>query len=191
MTRSHRGFTLMEVLVSVTISGVIFGVVVSILIASTRIWRRCSSMAEAFPPAYTVINRINREMKNAYYVSVPASKDRITFRLPKRDQNGVNIMPLEPDIEVMYYRSDADGTLTGAGTVLWRRETDLDNDAVTLRAIAKNVEELSFQCDATQAGRVFSVYSTAVTLVGQEQSTTYESRFQTTIAIRNPQATGI
>ncbi len=185
-TRSCRGFTLPEVLVSVVITGVIFGVVIAILIAATRLWRRCSSMAEAFPPAYTVITRINKELKNAYVVSVPAAKNSITFRLPRRGTNGINLLPLQPGVEVTYYRSNRTGEMNKSGTILWRRETNLQTGAVRQRSLAENVSELTFNCDATQAGRVFAVYSTAVTLVGQEQSTTFESRFQTTMAIRNP-----
>lgn len=180
------GFTLPEVLVSVVITGLIFGVVISILITSTRLWRRCSSMSEAFPPAYAVVNRINKELKNAYYVTVPAAKNSITFRLPRTDADGINLVPLQPGTEVTYYRSDATGLNTHTGTTLWRRATNLQTNAVRLRSLAENVEELTFNCDATQAGRVFSVYSTAVTVVGQEQATTFESRFQTTMAIRNP-----
>jgi len=155
---------------------------------SMRVWRRCSSFSQAFPPAYTVISRLNKELKNAYYITIADDQQSILFHLPRVDAERIALAPLQVGHEITYYRSDASGDQEQSGTVLWRRDYDAVNEVTTQRALAENVSELTFSCDATYNGRVFSVYSTAVTVVGQEQATRYESNFNTTVAIRNPMA---
>jgi len=187
-TGRARGLTLIELMVILPILALVTGVIVSMLMTSMRVWRRCNSFSQAFPPAYTVISRLNRELKNAYYIAIADDRQSITFRLPRVDENGINLVPLQVGDEITYYRSDASGDPAHSGMLLWRRDYNAVSDMTTQRILAENVSELTFSCDATWSGRVFSVYSTAVTIVGQEQATRYESNFHTTVAIRNPVA---
>lgn len=184
--RQARGLTLIELMITVTILALVMGVTISMLMTSMRVWRRCSSFSQAFPPAYAVIGRLNKELKNAYYVSVADDKHSITFRVPRIDDTGFNAVPLQEGHEISYYRSDESGDLGEAGTLLWRKDYNALTGLTKKRVLAKNVTALDFDTIATYNGRVFSVYSNAVTVIGQEQAKTEESSFQTTIAIRNP-----
>jgi len=180
-----QGFTLLELLISMTIMALVIGVTVSILMTSMRVWRRCSSFSQAFPPAYTVISRLNKELKNAYNITVAEDQQSIIFHLPRVDAERIALAPLQLGHEITYFRSDESGDDEQSGNVLWRRDYNAVSGTTTQRALAENVSELTFSCDATHNGRVFSVYSTAVTVVGQEQALQYESNFHTTVAIRN------
>lgn len=180
------GFTLIEALISTAIIGLVFGIVVAVLITSMRVWRKCSSESQAFPPAYQLVTQLNNELKNAYYISIPTNSTSITFRTPKTDANGVNIVPFVLGHEITYYRSDATGSMTATGTFLWRKDKNGVSNVTTQRNIAQNVSQLTFNCSGTLSGRVFAVYSMSVTVVGQEQATTYNSTFSSTMAIRNP-----
>lgn len=178
---------MIELLITVTILALVMGVTISMLMTSMRVWRRCSGFSQAFPPAYAVIGRLNKELKNAYYVNVSADGESITFRVPRTDGDGFNMVPLQLGHEITYYRSDDSGDLGEAGTLLWRRDYNALTANTRQRILAENVKSLHFERKATYDGRVFSVYSNAVTVVGQEQHTETESSFETHIAIRNPQ----
>ncbi|MHB0935845.1 MAG: PilW family protein [Armatimonadota bacterium] len=185
--RRARGLTLIELMITVTILALVMGVTISMLMTSMRVWRRCSSFSQAFPPAYAVIGRLNKELKNAYYVNVPPEKDSITFRVPRSDEAGFNAVPLQMGHEITYYRSNDSGDQGEAGTLLWRQDYNALTGITRNRVIAENVTRLEFDCVKTYDGRVFSVYSNAVTVIGKEQHAEHESSFETHIAIRNPQ----
>lgn len=180
------GVTLLELLVSISITALIIGVVVAMSIAASRVWRRSSSFSQAFPPAYLITTRLNQELKNAYEIDVADDGLSITFRLPRTDGDGINVLPFEVGREISYYRADESGDIEHPGTFLWRREWNAVSDVTTLDAIAENVTELTFNLDASEEGRVFAVYSTAITVAGHEQSTEYNSRFESSMAVRNP-----
>ena len=187
--RHRRGFTLVEMLIVVTITGLMFITITAMMIVTLRIWRRDNSFSEAFPPAYSVITRINHELKNAYYVSVANDHSTIVFRIPRTDNTGADIVPFQLLQEITYYRANTTGTMGTTGTTLWRKNFNAVTNQTTYMAVAQNVTSLTFNCDATQSGRVFAVYSTAVTVLGKEQSTQYSSSFSTAVAIRNPLST--
>ena len=180
------GITLMEVLVCAMITGIISSVLVAYFITTARVWYRCSSFMQAFPAAYAVVSRLNRELKNAYTITVPANQTSVTFDLPQTDATGVNIVPFTLGREISYYCSDSSGKTNKSGTVLWRKETNGVTGKIRLIKLASNVKALSFVCNATQSGRVFAIYSSAVTTQGQEHATKYTSNFTTALAIRNP-----
>jgi len=182
----RRGVTLLEMLICATITAMLAGILVVYFITTMRVWRRCSSFAQAFPPAYAVVTRLNRELKNAYYIAVATDQHSITFRLPKTDTTGLAVTPLALGREISYYRSDTSGQTNKTGTILWRKELNAVTNKTTKVGLATNVQALTFTCNATQSGRVFAVYSSAVTTLGQEQRTKYTSQFAVTTAIRNP-----
>jgi hypothetical protein len=126
-------------------------------------------------------------LKNAYYVSVSADHHLITFRVPRTDEDGFNAVPLQEGHEVTYYCSDTSGDQdhTSTGTVLWRQDYNALTGTTRKRILAEK-GTFYFDLMATYSGRVFSVYSNAVTVLSQEQVKPTESSFNTTIAIRNP-----
>ncbi|MHB9131393.1 MAG: hypothetical protein ACYDBB_09925 [Armatimonadota bacterium] len=186
--RTMRGVTLIELLMVIASATLISGVIMAMYIASLRVWYRCSSQSQAFPPAYMVITRLNQELKNAYAITVPPNGKSVTFRLPKTDpnNNGCNILPFQLGREISYYCANDTAQEGNTGTVLWRKTFNADTSETSYMRIANNVTNLAFQADASTNGRVFAVYSTTVTVVGKEQKTSHESNFHSTIAIRNP-----
>lgn len=65
------GFTITELLVTIIISTLIIGVLSAVFVASLRVWNRCNSQTQAFPPAYDALERINRDMRSAAYLVTP------------------------------------------------------------------------------------------------------------------------
>jgi prepilin-type N-terminal cleavage/methylation domain-containing protein len=202
MRRRHavRGFTLTELLVSITISALIMGVIGLVFIASVRTWNRVSSRGKSAPQAFSIIYRINRELRLACAVETAALGDRVTYWLPKTladkgvddpgdstddDINYVGPNGLEPGRKVEYYLSNDTGSSTVVGGhLLWRRETT--NGVVRLTQVAREVAALNFVLVNTPGGQTYGVYSTAVTITGTEGATVTNSTISSNIAIRNP-----
>ncbi len=182
----HAGTTLIELLISLSIIVLISGAVFAVYLESMGFWRRVSSEEQAMPAAYQVSTRLAQELKNGFNVSVTPDGKSLTFQQPQTDGNGYDLLPLTPARAVTYYLSDATGAANTPGTVLWRSQTDLTTNAVTRMKLASNVSGLQFTTVAASYGRVFAVYTTAVTFTGQEGIVKNTSQFTTTAAIRCP-----
>lgn len=179
----NRGFTLIESLMAMAIMVGIIGAVSVISMTSTQVWRRCSSQSQADPPAHMTIARISKELRNAYTVDEMGSSS-ITFTLPQRDADGINITPLQPAEQIRYYLADASGDPDSPGSVLWRQHTSTDSGETTIRRMAGNVAQLGFSYDATST-RVLKIYAISITVVGREGRQEYHSAFSSHIAFRN------
>ncbi|HOS43860.1 MAG TPA: hypothetical protein PK794_09240 [Armatimonadota bacterium] len=169
-----------------TVFSLIIIVVVTVFITSMRVWRRTASQQQAFPPAFLIMDRLSRELKNAYAIAIGADGDSLTFRLPALDDDGVNRLDASGrhifGREIRYYLV-ADAADEEAPRELWRDETVAGGGTVS-RRLAENVVDMTFEVDSSSE-RVFAVYSTAITLLGQEGAQTYESRFNGAVAFRN------
>jgi prepilin-type N-terminal cleavage/methylation domain-containing protein len=177
------GITLPEMLIAMVIMTLIAGVVSATYFTSLHIWRRCSSMSQAEPPAHISVDRLCRELKNAYLVD-SIGDTSVTFTLPKQDENGINVLPLEPAQRISYYLSDDTGKRDKAGTHLWRERLDVDSGSATRGCIAENVESLKFSYDATE-DRVLKIYAMSITVIGEEGKEQYHSEFESHVAFRN------
>ncbi len=192
----HHGFTLPEMLMVIAITSIIVVVLFAILMTSMRVWHRVSSQQQAFPPAYLVMSRISRELKNAYHVNIVDDGATLIFRTPlqtTRTISGETVTLNSLDIngnfqvgtEVMYYRSDDTGEYGVEGNVLWREET-VGEDEPVLRRIAGNVTNMEFVEESeTGGGRVYTVYSSTVTVQGEEGAQQFQSTFDGAIGFRN------
>jgi type II secretory pathway pseudopilin PulG len=191
------GFSLIETLIAMVVMTFILGAVGVLYFTSFHVWQRCSSQSQADPPAHIAINRITKELKNAYIVNscVPGSNS-ITFTLPATEQVSnpfdtppyinVNLLPLTPARQISYYISDNTGSVGRAGTVLWRSEQNFISGGSNLKRIADNVEELTFDYAAADEGtRILMVYAMSVTVLGQEGRQQYRSEFSSRVAFRN------
>ncbi len=178
-----RGFSLPEILVAMVVMTLIAGVVSALYFASMRVWRRVSSQSQADPPAHMAINRITKELKNAYVVD-EISDSFIMFTLPQTDDQGINVLPLQPGRRIAYYLSDESGEMGEEGTYLWRWTQDLTTGATKRSRIAENVEALEFACDSTSS-RVLKIYAMSITVLGQEGLQEYRSQFEGHVAFRN------
>lgn len=69
--RKYPGTTLVELLMSILISTMIVMVIIFLLIASTQTWQACTARSIAFPPAYYSLSRINADLRNAAYITLP------------------------------------------------------------------------------------------------------------------------
>jgi len=184
MTRT-RGVTLPEVLIAMVIMTLIAGVVSALYFASEQVWRRCSSQAQADPPAHMAISRLTKELKNAYQVS-SMGPTSVTFLLPRVDGSGVNIVPLQTARVVSYYLSDDTGQQSHSGNVMWRKETNADTGSAKQQRIASNVQQLDFDYETTGNNRVLAIYALSITVLGQEGRQHYQSQFGSHVAFRNP-----
>jgi type II secretory pathway pseudopilin PulG len=185
----HAGTTLVELLVSLSIIVLISGAVFAVYLTSMGLWRRVSSSEQAMPAAYQVSTRLAQELKNACAVSVNPTGTRLTCSMPKIDSDGFDVLPVQAGREVTYYLADATGDDATTGAILWRKQKDLTTHAVTQMKLANNVTELQFVVAASDTGRVFAVYTTAITVVSQEGIVSATSRFTTAAAIRCAMAT--
>lgn len=186
LRRSSGGTTLPELLMAIVVMALLSGVISSIYFASLQVWRRCSSQSQADAPAQMALDRVSRELKNAYVVNSPSTAtDYITVTLPARDSDGTNIYPFQPASCVTYYLSDASGQRDRTGTYLWRECTRVSDGYVTRTIIAPNVYSLSFQLSPSGEGQTLKVCSLAIEAVGQEGREQYTSRLSGGVAFRN------
>jgi type II secretory pathway pseudopilin PulG len=181
--RSNLGFSLIEAMIVIFIIGLIGTAVGTLYYSSLQVWRRCSAQSQADPPAHLAVDRVAKELRNAYLVDSMGS-DNITFTLPATDANGVNTLPLTPGKRISYYISDDTGAIGPTGTVLWRKEVRLSSGNTRYMRIANNVEELTFTYYATPT-QVLKIYAMSITVLGQEGRQQYNSQFGSRIAFRN------
>ena len=179
----HRGVTLIELLMGMVIAAIIGAVISSIFFASLTVWRRCSAQGQADPPATMSINRIARELRNAYLVDSMGA-DTITFTLPLTDADGVNLLPLQPKTRITYYLSDETGSQDVTGTMLWRQQVDVPTSQTHQRCLADNVVAIGFSYDATES-RVLKIYALSITVQGREGPEVHQAQFGTHVAFRN------
>lgn len=182
-TVPQRGVTLPELLISMTVMVLVAGVVSACYFASMRVWQRCSSQSQSDPPAHMTIDRVSSELKNAYLVD-SLTPTALTFTIPLRDDDGINILPLQSGTRVSYYLSDESGGHDAEGTCLWREATELATGTQSQMKLAGNVEQLTFDCDATET-RVLKIYAMSITVVGQEGLQQHHTQFESHIALRN------
>lgn len=198
LSRCNRGFTLPEMLTVITITSLIMVVLFAIIMTSMRVWHRVSSQQQAFPPAHLIMSRIDRELKNAYYISVINNGAAITFRLPQQEArvldgraemvNSLDVAGhLILDREITYFRSDETGDITVTGNVLWRMETRPGQDP-TFQRIADNVIGMDFVAESS-GQRVYAVYSSTITVLGEQGAQQFRSQFDGAIAFRNQTST--
>jgi prepilin-type N-terminal cleavage/methylation domain-containing protein len=178
-----KGFTLVETMIAVTVMSMVMGVVSAIYFSSLQVWRRCSSQAQADPPAHLAISRLAKELKNAYVVD-EHQEHSITFTLPLTGEDGINVLPLQAGKRISYYVSDTTGVVGNTGTILWRKETNMVNGQQKLQRIADNIEDVRFEY-VTSSSRVLEVYSLSITVLGQEGRQQYHSSFSSYTAMRN------
>lgn len=69
--KRRSGFTLPELMIGITISVLIFAVIVALLITSMRVWRKASSISKDYPQAFMLTNRITDELMSSAYVKLP------------------------------------------------------------------------------------------------------------------------
>lgn len=169
---------------AMVIALLIAGVVSATYFASLRVWRRCSAQSQADPPAHMTIDRLTKELKNAYEVTTMGSSS-ITFTLPLTDEEGINVIPLQPGKTVSYYLAGEDGLPDPEGTVLWRQEYDHPHHLTKSAIIAENVESLALEYEAASPNRVLSIYALSITVVGEEGRQEYRSEFGSHVAFRN------
>jgi prepilin-type N-terminal cleavage/methylation domain-containing protein len=187
----HRqGFSLIEVLVTVTIIGIISVTIGLVVDASTRLWQNINSRTLAFPPAYAALTRISADLRNAAWVWSPTDtstrEDWIVVYAPMVDTSDstrqaarVNAVPLAVKLTNVhtYYLSDSTGEHTNYGTYLWMQTfNETATGAITQtdrRILASNVQSISFQTNRDTT-RMYSVYSMALTVVGEDISTSPE-----------------
>ncbi len=70
--KNRHGFTLPELMIGITISVLIFAVIIALLITSMRIWRKASTITKTYPQAYRITNMMTDELMSAAYVRLPA-----------------------------------------------------------------------------------------------------------------------
>jgi len=179
----NKGFSLIEAMITIFIILLISGAVGTLYYSSLQVWRRCSSQSQADPPAHLAVDRVSKELRNAYLVDSMGT-DNITFTLPATDSYGVNTLPLSPGKRISYYVSDETGALGNSGTILWRKEELLASGTTKYSHIADNVEQLSFEYYSTPT-QVLKIYAMSITVLGQEGRQEYRSQFGSRIAFRN------
>lgn len=183
--QQHAGFTLVETLAAIVIAALFSLTVGTIFLSSMRLWRECSVRDQTFPPAFVVLNTINKEVRGSAGVSVtptqvapsPAAKDStIIISVPQKDAQGYDkfdpIAGLLTDYRVKYYLTTG-GQLSAKQ--LWRVKLAATSDTTldTPHMITDNVVSLSCSAATTASGRTLSLYTTAVTLQAHEEGLVY------------------
>jgi len=201
--RRLRGLSVIELLLAIVITSIMTIIVGAVFVASLRLWRDCSVRAQKFPPAFIVLDRINKEARGAVAVQVtptqvwdaPAAMDSTiiisipqkdpTTKIIKYDPNQVitnNYQGMTTDYRVKYYLTKGDPALfpnRKAGENLPKRlyrvtlAAGTDTQLNTPELITDNVMTLNCSTSAVSNGRVLTLYATAATLQGDEEGYTY------------------
>jgi len=126
-----RGFTLMEMMIAMTITALVFSVVADIFAAGTRQYALRASENIAMRQAASAFDRMTDDIRNAVRFSsgTVSGNPVYTFILPANTDVSGNYIPNSAGLamlyaegaRVRYYLSNSNGeqTTTG-GTVLWR-----------------------------------------------------------------------
>ena len=132
-TRRGQGFTLVEMLIAMSISSLILAAVCDIMVYGTQQWNKQASQSISTSSANEALDAMEREIRNAmsftknataglsmYTFTFPANKSGATY-IPRRDSDGS--FYYAQGGQVAFYVSNLTGIqgLTGGGlSSLWR-----------------------------------------------------------------------
>jgi prepilin-type N-terminal cleavage/methylation domain-containing protein len=127
----QRGFTLMELMVTMTVAALIFSVVLDVWHVSSVNQKHLLTKTQSFANTTSVLDIIEREARQAIRFEIKTStsgKSLYTFVMPaNRDANN-NFTPVrtgnglvyQEGQQVQYYLSNTTGSPTANGNILWR-----------------------------------------------------------------------
>jgi prepilin-type N-terminal cleavage/methylation domain-containing protein len=186
VTRS--GLTLIEVLTSMTILGIVSVGVSALYIQAIRMYKRGSEEATAHSKAVLAVERILPELQEAYNVDFPGP-DRLIFTLPQRGVDGhyeIDAATRSPisGTQVAVYTSDHTGAMETPGRYIWHAQRPSPAaEWQDHRVIMDDVEDLSFAY-APSTDRL-EVVEVSIT-IGKPAEPGYFNRTEVAeIAIRN------
>ncbi len=146
---TRGGLTLIEVLTSMTILGIVSIGVSMLYIQAIRMYKRGSEEATAHSKAVLAMERILPEIREAFNVDFPGP-DRLIFTLPQRGASGhyqIDAATRSPvsGPQVAIYTSDTSADMTTAGRYIWRAERPTPAaEWQDHRVMMDDVEDLSF-----------------------------------------------
>lgn len=138
----QRGFTLTELMVTMTVLALIFSVVLDFWHVSAVNQKHLLTKTQSFTNTTSVLNVVEREARQAIRFEVRTStsgKSLYTFILPANTDAGGNYTPVRTSTgltyqegrQVQYYLSDATGSPTANGNILWRATAPAGSTAFT------------------------------------------------------------
>jgi uncharacterized membrane protein YbaN (DUF454 family) len=143
--RRDRAIVLSELILTVFISGLIFTVLPGFYFTYIKIWSRESSRVESVAAATMVIQRMQKEARNARGLSVSSDAKALTITLPKQLYDStvgrpVNELDSSGNLidgdRVRYYIALDPG---GAGNALFRRVDRQNGTSTTPQVIAAGI----------------------------------------------------
>ncbi len=126
--RSARGVTLIELMVSIGLTGLVLIAVSGILMGIQRQWVFSSTRAKAVETGEIALDQMASDVRNGItFLAVDGAKTN-TFSLPNTVDSSGNYIPARVGTllqyvagsRIRYYLSDSTGT-AGTGTMLWRQ----------------------------------------------------------------------
>lgn len=182
------GLTLIEVLTSMTILGIISVGVSMLYIQAIRMYKRGSEEATAHSKAVLAMERILPEIREAFNVDFPGP-DRLIFTLPQRGASGhyaIDAATRSPisGPQVAVYTSDHTGSMETPGRYLWRAQRSSPTaEWQDHQVIMDDVEDLSFSYAPSTAR--LEVVEVSIT-IGKPAEPGYFNRTEAAeVAIRN------
>lgn len=102
--QTRRGATLIEVMTASSMTVVIIGAAVAMMLSGSRSWAQGESYIAAELNGQQAMKRIAQDLREAMSVTVSTDGRSVTYRLPRRDGNGSFITPavLDPTIYNCY-----------------------------------------------------------------------------------------
>ena len=141
MKKTNRGFTLLEVILVTGIMTFMVASLAAMTIATMRCYDRATARTYMDTNAYTAMQRIVSDVREAKDVKFIANGARLRIIFPKVVSGHDYYDRSEADManQIDYYLSDSTGTPGHDGTWLWRGK---DNGR---RPIMKGVDYLAFE----------------------------------------------
>ena len=200
--KASRAVTLIELLVAISISGIVLLAVSGIFLGIQRQWAYSATRGKAVEAAEIALDQIATDIRNAIALQAVDGTKTFTFSLPANMDAQGNYVPARvgPSIQyvagsrIHYYLSDSTGA-AGTGTMLWRETNSLPSgnsgwtadSAWSLAAGSgsktkyNNVSALTF----TTAGLPTNVVQVSVTVQVTEGQQTYTLTLQRSVYLSN------
>lgn len=164
--RARRGVTLVETLTAaglLVLSVLGLGALTS---AGGRLWARADAGASAKQVLALAMGRMEPTLRSALRVDTSQTTgSRLTVVLPRIDSTtNKYVVPLEAGAVVSFYLSDATGSTSATGTILWRSVNGTPDRSWSLRGARPVVDlgaaGLTFQHDAAATPQLVQLTAT-------------------------------
>lgn len=184
------GFTLIEMLVAISIVSVMIMSLVVLFVMSMKIWGYASLELQTAPPAYIITDRINQEVRSACALATaqnsafPADVD-LFIGMPTLDSYGI-ISPTNGSVFPAYYMKyytaanpNVSSISPGSAKYLYMQKVsglppnDTAYQGDTPHWIADNVQSFQTSIIQESALRIMQSTTTLLTMQPKEWGTTY------------------